>query len=239
MRLCYVALFLSLTSPPGLHDLRYKAFILHRDVSLANIMCEIIEGKPRFILNDFDLACHLDDQGEPKGASPSIYRTGTLPFVAVDLLFDTFSPREAPRTPPVKTHRLRHDFESLFWTVLAGILLSQRNKVSREQWDTVSAELSQWEKGDLSTIACCKSAIINDATGLSYGMLPLPPLFAAGIPSRWLGAFKGVFAAPGLKLMEKALAKGEDIWKVCLTEAELDSMINKETILQAFHKVRL
>lgn len=231
MRLCYAASLLSLTSPPGLHDLRYKAFILHRDVSLANIMCEVIEGKPRFILNDFDLACHLDDQGEPKGAT-SNHRTGTLPFVAVDLLFDidTLSPKDALRNPPLKTHRLRHDFESLFWTIVAGILLSQRNKVPKDQWDAVFAELRNWEKGDLPVIARYKSGIIASARG--YGMLPLPPLFKRGTPARWLKAFRAVFAAQESKL-------DEDIGGVCLTEAELDSMINKQIIMQAFGTARM
>ncbi|THH00129.1 hypothetical protein EW026_g2354 [Hermanssonia centrifuga] len=43
-----------------LHDLRYKAKILHRNISCNNIMYEMRRGRPYFILIDFDFAAILD-----------------------------------------------------------------------------------------------------------------------------------------------------------------------------------
>ena len=40
----------------GLHDLRYKANMLHRDISVNNIMYQMRNGRHHFVLIDFDMA---------------------------------------------------------------------------------------------------------------------------------------------------------------------------------------
>ena len=110
-------------------------------------------------------------------------------------------------------------------------MLSQRNKVPRERWDAVFAELRKWEKDDLRTIAGHKFVIIESDT--IYSKLPLPSLFVTGAPGRWLEAFRDVFAARVSKRKEKQALQGTTLRMTRLTEAELDSIINKETILQA------
>ncbi|THH01962.1 hypothetical protein EW026_g802, partial [Hermanssonia centrifuga] len=62
-----------------LHDLRYKANILHRDISCNNIMYEKRRGKIRFILIDFDSASVLDLEGLPVIRSKDLWYIVTIP----------------------------------------------------------------------------------------------------------------------------------------------------------------
>ncbi|KAH9896016.1 hypothetical protein C8Q73DRAFT_462273 [Cubamyces lactineus] len=96
-----------------LHRLRHDAKILHRDVSMSNIMCDETGGRADFILTDFDLAVMLNDDGTPRGPTAK-HRTGTLPFMARELLEDLAL---HPGDPHV-LHELHHDYESLFWVAL-------------------------------------------------------------------------------------------------------------------------
>ncbi|KAJ3741415.1 protein kinase [Lentinula detonsa] len=86
-----------------IHRWLYKcAGILHRDLSIGNIMFRRIEGKVYGVLNDFDLSSFVHDMG--KGPA-SDFRTGTRPFMSVDLLDPTWK----------GGHLYRHDLESLFF----------------------------------------------------------------------------------------------------------------------------
>ena len=83
-----------------------RAGILHRDLSLNNIMYRIIDGKVYGVLADYDLASW-------KASLTSDYqktsqqRTGTPPFMANGLLDGTDA-----------LHLYRHDVESLFYVML-------------------------------------------------------------------------------------------------------------------------
>ncbi|KAK6992607.1 hypothetical protein R3P38DRAFT_148162 [Favolaschia claudopus] len=61
-----------------------KARIIHRDISISNFMYHKVNGKLYGVLNDFDLALSLDHQP----LSTSKTRTGTKPYMAIDLLVD-------------------------------------------------------------------------------------------------------------------------------------------------------
>ena len=76
--------------------------ILHRDISLNNLMLRKEGDKAYGVLNDFDLAVDAD----VKSAS-SKQRTGTKPFMAIDLLRDHPS-----------VHMYRHDLESMFYVLV-------------------------------------------------------------------------------------------------------------------------
>ncbi|KAG7097787.1 hypothetical protein E1B28_005106 [Marasmius oreades] len=56
--------------------------IMHRDVSINNLMFRVKGDRKFGVLNDFDLACTLDEDRQ----SSSKQRTGTKPFIARDLL---------------------------------------------------------------------------------------------------------------------------------------------------------
>jgi serine/threonine protein kinase len=78
--------------------------ILHRDISLNNLMLRKEDGHVYAVLNDLDLAVNADVQRQS-----SKHRTGTKPFMAIDLIGGEST-----------VHMYRHDLESLFY-VLAWI----------------------------------------------------------------------------------------------------------------------
>ena len=87
---------------PGYRWLFEVPKILHRDVSQHNLMLRKEDDKIYGVLNDLDLAVDAD----VKSAS-SKQRTGTKPFMAIDLL---------RHDPPV--HMYCHDLESMFYVVV-------------------------------------------------------------------------------------------------------------------------
>ncbi|KAJ7086189.1 hypothetical protein C8R44DRAFT_539879, partial [Mycena epipterygia] len=80
-----------------------KARVIHRDISLGNLMYRTKNGQIFGVLNDFDLSLLIDADD----LSTSNQRTGTKPFMAIDLL-----------VPQPLAHRYRHDLESLFYVIL-------------------------------------------------------------------------------------------------------------------------
>ncbi|KII85762.1 hypothetical protein PLICRDRAFT_71723, partial [Plicaturopsis crispa FD-325 SS-3] len=93
----------------GHHKLYKDAHILHRDISVDNLMFwRDSNGTPHGILNDYDNAIFLDERYIPKHTMGP-HRTGTLPFMSLDFLMKT--PRNAP-------HYYRHDLESLLYALV-------------------------------------------------------------------------------------------------------------------------
>ena len=87
-----------------------KDGIIHRDISISNLMCRRLEdGSVQGVLNDWDVASTSHTESESEHTN---MRTGTMPFMSIDL-------HEDP--PPV--HMERFEYESLFY-VLYWICLS-------------------------------------------------------------------------------------------------------------------
>ncbi|KAF8274805.1 hypothetical protein EI94DRAFT_1713110 [Lactarius quietus] len=76
--------------------------ILHRDISLNNLMLRKEGGNVYAVLNDLDLAVNVDVRSQS-----SKHRTGTKPFMAIDLLGGD---------PTADMYR--HDLESLFYVLV-------------------------------------------------------------------------------------------------------------------------
>ncbi|KAJ7767986.1 hypothetical protein DFH07DRAFT_808337 [Mycena maculata] len=76
---------------------------IHRDISVSNLMFHEIDGKVYGVLNDYDLALRLND--EPPSTSKQ--RTGTKPYMAIDLL-----------VPEPPYHLPRHDLESFLYVLV-------------------------------------------------------------------------------------------------------------------------
>ena len=88
--------------------------MLHRDVSVNNIMYEMRGGKYYFILIDFDMAVTVAEDGEESTyVTSSRHRTGTLPFMAWELILDAAHALLNKDWVPIE-HRLRYDWASLF-----------------------------------------------------------------------------------------------------------------------------
>lgn len=153
--------------------------MLHRDVSVDNIMFQMRGRKYYFILNDFDMATVLQkDDGSPY-VPTSKHRTGTLPFMATSLVHDAYVYMETSSWKPTR-HLLRHDFESLYWVCLWCVLTLHMGSVSPE-WGSIHRKmLRAWEESELLTVQGVKLA--HSTTPLKK-FVRLPP--RAVCLSRW------------------------------------------------------
>ncbi|KAG2356842.1 hypothetical protein BDR07DRAFT_1422043 [Suillus spraguei] len=120
------------------HITLWKQGVFHRDVSPGNLMWYWKDGKQMGVLNDYDLSSLIDDQG-PRGNE----RTGTVPFMALDLLSAKAQRGEVK-------HLYRHDLESFMWVFIwicfrynEGVLLPEELR-----------PLDDWAR--LDAVACGK-----------------------------------------------------------------------------------
>jgi serine/threonine protein kinase len=112
--------------------------ILHRDISLNNLMLRKEGDKVYAVLNDFDLAVSADVK-----STSSKQRTGTKPFMAIDLLRPD---------PPV--HMCRHDLESMFYVL---VWITSRFHGGKEIAD---APLQEWADQGGATLVDKKHSFI-------------------------------------------------------------------------------
>lgn len=186
------------TTLTGIHDLRYKAHILHRDISVDNIMYNVKDGC--FILNDFDLAARLKKGGFPAKPSDSTHRTGTLPFMARDLVKAMATPEQTKMI-----HTIRHDLESVFWVALwCSVYVVEPNLAEQGAltWKERNEFLSKLQTGSHDTISNKKIAIIWDYDSRMLRNVPLSPSFSA--MRGWLDVFRS--------RLEEGLTAGK-VWK--------------------------
>ena len=91
------------------------------------------DGKKYGVLNDFDLAAIMS-VGERTPKKQGFERTGTLPFMAIDLL----------KYPNGQISRwFRHDLESCMWCVVWQALAKEREHWYSEAFDRITAEKSE------------------------------------------------------------------------------------------------
>jgi hypothetical protein len=136
------------------------------------------------IVNDWDMASHLDATGEVP-TSTARHRTGTIPFMASDLL---------DNDPP--PHLYRHDLESFFYILVwAAVHFDIQNRTrlpthaALKRWDDDSLDSARTAKGELflSYRAASKHVfchVRNEFSDvLDNWILPLWDLFLGGIQS--------------------------------------------------------
>ncbi|KIM42714.1 hypothetical protein M413DRAFT_122230 [Hebeloma cylindrosporum] len=90
------------------HALLWRIGIAHGDVSLYNLMSK--EDNKYGVLNDFDLSTIMEP-GDQIPNRQGLERTGTLPFMALQLLDDEGFDGKVPR-------RYRHELESFAWVLV-------------------------------------------------------------------------------------------------------------------------
>ncbi|KAJ7243568.1 hypothetical protein B0H12DRAFT_1188494 [Mycena haematopus] len=110
---------------------------IHRDISVSNLMFHKIDGKVYGVLNDFDLALRL----EHKPPSTSKHRTGTKPYMAIDLL-----------VPEPPYHLYRHDLESFLYVL---VFLTCR---------IAGSTFADWEDLAMKELRSEKTAVIANRT---------------------------------------------------------------------------
>lgn len=173
----------------GLHDLRYSdAQILHRDITDTNIVWEIRDGKPYFILIDFDFAIVVDKFGRPEDEPSSMHRTGTLPFVSINILDDLENALLAqsqgrPRPSPVR-HILRFDYESLLWVAL-WCAFTMEDKVNKAPESRAATIIKRWEGNSIDTIRSSKVCLVSRTEDMFK--FPFSPRFSPW--KRWFSAW--------------------------------------------------
>ncbi|KAF8220408.1 hypothetical protein L208DRAFT_1333898 [Tricholoma matsutake] len=160
------------------------AKVLHRDLSENNLMFKYREDCALGIVNDWDMASHLNATGEVP-TSTARHRTGTVPFMARDLLVDE---------PPV--HLYRHDLESFFYILVwAAVHFDIQNKMrlpthaALRVWDDDSLKIAHYAKSTLFlTYEGAFSHVFRHVRGefsnvLDNWILPLWDLFREAIHS--------------------------------------------------------
>ncbi|KZT00871.1 uncharacterized protein LAESUDRAFT_731800 [Laetiporus sulphureus 93-53] len=110
----------------------------HTDISIDNLLYDPVTRKG--VLNVFDLArVRLDSKNQVTGRE----RTGTIPFMAMDLLSSEYFHGETVRL-------YRHDFESFLWMLPYRLLrgfATEQDKGLRE-WNTGNYESCRSAKSD-------------------------------------------------------------------------------------------
>ncbi len=203
--------------------------MLHRDISANNVMFEIRDGAVKFIVIDFDLATMVDSNGEPLAAPSAKHRTGTLPFMAYELLDDM----SRLRTPGHRriVHRLRHDFESLFYLCLYCILTMVEVEDAKIKADTL-AQLKDWEDMALHGIASLKLCLCTDVKRINEHLV-FPP--SCEVLRRWFIGWVYVFdnALTAVKTYDKSQLMAEPHRTLATQNFDIDTLqgtITRDTI---------
>jgi serine/threonine protein kinase len=123
------------------HELLYNAGLLHRDISINNLMVNEDDRNPswRAFLIDLDLA--VREQRE--NASGAKGKTGTRAFMAIGALLG-------------EQHSFMHDLESFFWVIFWICIHYNGPDESRvvqefDKWNSVKmGELAKLKKGQVS-----------------------------------------------------------------------------------------
>ena len=129
----------------GYEWLHVSAKIQHCDISLGNLMYRCKSGQVYGVLNDFDLAILLDRTGGPS----SKQRTGTKPFMAVDLLDES----------QVLQHCYRHDLESMFYAIYWHTRLHFHTDSTDNSKD--KAMYRSWNEHSQQTLFMAKMVFLN------------------------------------------------------------------------------
>ncbi|KAI6000199.1 hypothetical protein F5J12DRAFT_914380 [Pisolithus orientalis] len=127
------------------HHALWNKGVYHRDVSVENLMYSRVGGKVTGVLNDYDLSS-LESSSNPLGNE----RTGTIPFMAIDLL------EERGQNGDVK-HQYRHDMESFIWVFL-WISLQYKDGTALEP-----GPLDSWAKVNAHGCAAMKRSFLGCA----------------------------------------------------------------------------
>ncbi|KAF5383673.1 hypothetical protein D9615_003853 [Tricholomella constricta] len=160
------------------------AKVLHRDLSENNLMFkrtdDTSDGKIKGILNDWDMASGVEANDEIL-PSTATHRTGTIPFMAIDLLV-------VNRRPP--PHLFRHDLESFFYILIWAAFYYDFDKKERRSTEpSTQPPLERWNNADLKGCANSKMAFLFNSIAREQLLALVPPENQSLLPwmrSVWL-----------------------------------------------------
>ncbi|KAK0211854.1 hypothetical protein IW262DRAFT_1412085 [Armillaria fumosa] len=151
--------------------------ILHRDISMANVMYRMRGSQKCDVLNDFDLSSLL-----PFVEASSLHRTGTPPYMAHDLLKESDI-----------GHLYRHDLEALFYVSLMlccrYCIVETSNGRQLQELPLKDIAFADWYKRTLPwpSLSSQKKDWLTD----KKSPIPLSPSFSAFRP--WLNNIRRGF----------------------------------------------
>ncbi|KAJ3768514.1 protein kinase [Lentinula raphanica] len=145
-----------------------RAGILHRDLSIGNLMYRRIDGQVYGVLNDFDLSSYVCDMNDASSSEAGT-RSGTTPFMSPDLLNPFWE----------RGHFCRHDLESLFFIMLCVSCRYKQPGVASPE----PRAFAKWFSGSDDEALLYKSVFLQNAH-----RLPVQPYFADFHP--WLTAIR-------------------------------------------------
>ncbi|KAF8347999.1 hypothetical protein F5887DRAFT_1281048 [Amanita rubescens] len=125
--------------------------VLHRDLSINNLMCDKKRTGHIGVLLDWDLASLIDELNAviPSNAQ---HRTGTIPFMSISLL--------RGNTP----HRYCHDLESFFYILIWAAV---HFDLQKKQCLPTQPKFEDWNNSDLARAARAKSEFLDYPEGIS------------------------------------------------------------------------
>jgi len=129
--------------------------VLHRDLSINNLMCDKKATGHIGVLLDWDLASLIDELNAviPSNAQ---HRTGTIPFMSISLLRGN-----AP-------HRYCHDLESFFYVLIWAAV---HFDLQKKQCLHTQLKFEDWNNSDLARAARAKSEFLDYPEGISPSVL--------------------------------------------------------------------
>ncbi|EPQ61234.1 hypothetical protein GLOTRDRAFT_109367 [Gloeophyllum trabeum ATCC 11539] len=135
-----------------------KVGILHRDISLNNIMLAATRdaaGQRRGVLIDLDYAMRYSEDEAEQGKqrkTATAERTGTTPFMALDLLWGGGG----------VSHRPEWDLESFFYVLFWICVLYDGPRNSERRISFKQTPLYHWTEGSFEEVAQNKSSVDSD-----------------------------------------------------------------------------
>ena len=152
-------------------------------------MWEIRDGFLIFRLIDWDMATIVPLDGTGEVYTPSAtHRTGTLPFIAWELVLDAWTATDPPKDWKPIAHLLRHDFASLFFISLWCAELLPTEGVDKEDLLRLIERAKSLEKGGLQAIALYKQAVCQS---LKRSNIRLPRAAECLVP--WFSGWQYLF----------------------------------------------
>ena len=147
--------------------------MLHRDLSINNLMCDKRPTGYMGILSDWDLASMIDDRNAVI-ASNAKHRTGTVPFMSIHLL---------KASPP---HKYCHDLESFFYILVWAAV---HFDLQKKQCLPPLPDFQEWNHSNLVKAAGPKLSFLLYPTELSsFVSDDFKPLFET-----WIMALQELF----------------------------------------------
>jgi hypothetical protein len=140
------------------HHRAYEKGVLHRDVSVNNLMFRQKDNKTSGVMNDWDLSALLDANKQVE-KSLAKFRTGTLPFLATTLLVEE---KEGDK-PILPYHAYHHDLESFFYVLVWAGLHFHLNgtKINADVHDKVKSWTSDMETARTSSAAAWRGSLFK------------------------------------------------------------------------------